>query len=252
MLDNLQTAMDNVGILCAVMLDTKLQEELGLTLPNDAFELLFVFLQQSVTKNGNFINNEFDDVYLVTTVSPIPLEAFTLPYISIEEYKQAIAKEDPNYVPYNLEGQYGQLFDIIMKRYHCNVEALSLDLQKKLNRYDPISLTVELTGLTKEGKEALMLLIHAVRMMDDIFHQQVLFSNPSQREWSCLDENEAFLTTVDSTIRLLPKSTKSVLGWNGIEYKAAFPMKKPSGANFYPSDMDKMVTMLQGYLTLEL
>ncbi|CAI9289236.1 unnamed protein product [Lactuca saligna] len=251
----------------------ELQEELGLTLPNDAFELLFVFLQQSVTNNGNFINNEFDDVYLVTTVSPVPLEAFTLQesevsavkYISIEEYKQALAKEDPKYVPYSLEGQYGQLFDIIMKRYHCNVEAPSLDLQKKLNRYAPISLTAELTGLTEEDKEALVLLIHAARMMDDIFHQQVLFSNPSLREWlkgnahkshfdklkwsyysvnkspwSCLDENEAFLTTADSAIRLLPESTKPIPGWNGIEYKAAFPLKKPPGANFYPSDMDKM------------
>ena len=28
--------------------------------------------------DGTFINNEFNDVYLVTTVSPIPLEAFAL------------------------------------------------------------------------------------------------------------------------------------------------------------------------------
>ncbi|KAI3792889.1 hypothetical protein L2E82_06780 [Cichorium intybus] len=251
----------------------ELQEELGLTLPNDAFELLFVFLQQSVTNNGSFINNEFDDVYLVTTVSPIPLEAFTLQesevsdvkYIPIEEYKQALAKEDPQYVQYSLEGQYGQLFDIIIKRYQCNVEALSLNLQKKLNRYAPISLTAELTGLTEDDKEALILLIHAARLMDDIFHQQVWFSNPSLREWlkgrahlshfdklkwsyysinkspwSCLDENEAFLTTADSAIRLLPESTKPIPGWNGIEYKAAFPMQKPAGASFYPPDMDKM------------
>ncbi|KAI3522348.1 hypothetical protein L1887_00057 [Cichorium endivia] len=251
----------------------ELQEELGLTLPNDAFELLFVFLQQSVTNNGSFINNEFDDVYLVTTVSPIPLEAFTLQesevsavkYIPIEEYKQALAKEDPQYVQYSLEGQYGQLFDIIIKRYQCNVEAQSLNLQKKLNRYAPISLTAELTGLTEDDKEALILLIHAARLMDDIFHQQVWFSNPSLREWlkgrahlshfdklkwsyysinkspwSCLDENEAFLTTADSTIGLLPESTKPIPGWNGIEYKAAFPMQKPAGASFYPPDMDKM------------
>ena len=40
---------------------------------------LFVFaFDCSVTNSGNFINNEFDDVYLVTTVDPIPLEAFTL------------------------------------------------------------------------------------------------------------------------------------------------------------------------------
>ncbi|KAI3753195.1 hypothetical protein L2E82_25241 [Cichorium intybus] len=132
-------------------------------------------------------------------------------------------------------------------RYQCNAEALSLNLQKKLNRYAPISLTAELTGLPEDDKEALILLIHAARLMDDIFHQQVWFGNPSFREWlkglahlSCLDENEAFFTTADSAIGLLPESTKLIPGWNGIEYKAAFPMQKPAGASFYPPDMDKM------------
>ncbi|KAI3687264.1 hypothetical protein L1987_80958 [Smallanthus sonchifolius] len=262
----------------------ELQEELGLTLPKDAFELLFVFSQQrytviestgsatdpimyelrglsSVTNNGTFINNEFDDVYLVTTVAPIPLEAFTLQesevsavkYISIEEYKQAVTKEDPQYLRN-------------VCRYQCDVEARSLDIQKKLNRYAHISLSAELTGLTEEDKEALVLLIHAARMIDDIFHQQVWCSNPSLQEWlkelahmseldklkwiyysinkspwSCLDENQAFLTTADSAIKLVPEATKPIAGWKGAEYKAAFPLQKPPGANFYPPDMDKMV-----------
>lgn len=60
---------------------------------------------------------------------------------------------------------------------------------------------------------------------------------------SCLDENEAFLTTTDSAIKLLPEATKPVSGWKGLEYKAAFPMLKPPGANFYPPDMDKKVCM---------
>ncbi|PWA79826.1 nudix hydrolase (chloroplast) [Artemisia annua] len=50
----------------------ELQEELGVTLPNDAFELLFVFLQECVTNDGKFIDNEFDHVYLVTTLDPSP------------------------------------------------------------------------------------------------------------------------------------------------------------------------------------
>ena len=58
---------------------------------------------------------------------------------------------------------------------------------------------------------------------------------------SCLDENEAFLTTADSAIKLLPEATRQVTGWKGLEYRAAFPMLKPPGANFYPPDMDKMV-----------
>uniref|UniRef100_A0A2N9IH20 Uncharacterized protein n=1 Tax=Fagus sylvatica TaxID=28930 RepID=A0A2N9IH20_FAGSY len=57
---------------------------------------------------------------------------------------------------------------------------------------------------------------------------------------SCLDENEAFLTTADSAIKLLPEATRRVTGWKGLEYRAAFPMLKPPGANFYPPDMDKM------------
>ncbi|KAI7732444.1 hypothetical protein M8C21_010792 [Ambrosia artemisiifolia] len=104
-----------------------------------------------VTNNGTFINNEFDDVYLVTTVAPIPLEAFTLQesevsavkYFSIEEYKQALIKKDPQYVPNNINGQYGQLFDTIVKRYQSNVEARTLDIQKKINRYARISLSAE-------------------------------------------------------------------------------------------------------------
>ncbi|KAK9065609.1 hypothetical protein SSX86_015010 [Deinandra increscens subsp. villosa] len=251
----------------------ELQEELGVTLPSDAFELLFVYLQESVTNDGKFIDNELDDVYLVTTPDPIPLEAFTLQesevsavkYISVEDYKHLLAIGDPHYVPYNVDGPYGQLFDIITKRYQNNTKAQSLLLQKKLNRYSPISLTAELTDITVEDKEVLVLLIQAARIMDDIFYQQVWCSNPSLREWlkgraqlseldmlkwkyysinkspwSSLDENEPFLTTADSAVKLLPEATKPVANWKGFEYKAAFPILKPPGANFYPPDMDKM------------
>jgi hypothetical protein len=34
---------------------------------------------------------------------------------------------------------------------------------------------------------------------------------------SSLDENEAFLTTADSAIKLLPEATKRVTGWKGLE-----------------------------------
>lgn len=58
---------------------------------------------------------------------------------------------------------------------------------------------------------------------------------------SSLDEDEAFLTTADSAIRLLSKATKPVKDWKGLAYRATFPMQKPLGANFYPADMDKTV-----------
>ncbi|KAL9242107.1 hypothetical protein vseg_016141 [Gypsophila vaccaria] len=251
----------------------ELHEELGVNLPENAFELLFVFLQECVINDGKFINNEFNDVYLVTTVTPIPQEAFTLQetevsavkYISCEEYKSLLMNEDPDYVPYDLNGQYGQLFVLITQRYKESTEDRSLALQKKLNRYAPIPLAAELAGLDDADTEALKLLIKAAKIMDDIFNQQVWVSNPALRDWlkehadsslldelkwkyfainkspwSCLDENQAFLTTADSAVKLLVNATKPVPGWKGLEYKAAFPLGKPAGAHFYPADMDKL------------
>ncbi|KAI4355865.1 hypothetical protein L6164_004596 [Bauhinia variegata] len=251
----------------------ELQEELGISLSNDAFEFMFVFLQECVINDGTFINNEYNDVYLVTTLDPIPLEAFTLQetevsavkYISYEEYKSVLANGDSNYVPYDVSGQYGQFFDIIEKRYKEDTVARSLTLQKQLSRYAPISLNAELTGLTEPDREALIYLVKAAVVMDEIFYLQTWYSNPALRDWlkkhadtselnklkwsyyqinkgpwSVLDENEAFLTTRDSAIRLLPEATRAVKGWKGLEYRAAFPIGKPPGANFYPPDMDKM------------
>ncbi|XP_004499436.1 nudix hydrolase 3 [Cicer arietinum] len=251
----------------------ELEEELGVTLPKDAFELIFVFLQECVTNDGKFINNEYNDVYLVTTIDPIPLEAFTLQetevsdtkYIAYDEYKRSLAKEDSDYVPYDVHGQYGQLFDIIEKRYKENTVARSLTLQKQLSRYAPVSLNVELTGLTDSDKEALVFIVKAAAVMDEIFYLQSWYSNPALRDWlkehadtselnklkwsyyqinkspwSSLDEDDAFLTTADSAIRMLSKATRTIREWKGLEYRAAFPMLKPAGANFYPPDMDKM------------
>ncbi|KAG5537376.1 hypothetical protein RHGRI_024721 [Rhododendron griersonianum] len=251
----------------------ELHEELGVILPKDAFELIFIFLQECVINDGKYINNEYNDVYLVTTIAPIPLEAFTLQesevsavkYIPFEEYKNLLAKEDPEYVPYDVNGQYGQLFDIIATRYKVNMETRSLALQKQLSRYACISLGAELTGLTDGDKEALALLVKAGTIIDDIFHLQAWYSNPTLRDWlkehaeishvdklkwmyyrinkspwSCLDENEAFLTTADSAVKLLPAATKPITGWRGLEYRTGFPKQQPPGANFYPPDMDKM------------
>ncbi|KAH6792225.1 nudix hydrolase-like protein 3 [Perilla frutescens var. hirtella] len=263
----------------------ELHEELGIILPKDAFEFLFVFLEECVLNDGKFFENEHCDVYLVTTIDPIPLEAFTLQesevsavkYLHYEEYRSFLAKGDPQYVPYDVNGQYGQLFEILSKRiranelnfhisrYKQNAEMRAMILQKQLNRYARVSLGAELTGFSGADKEALALLINAARIMDHIFFIQVWFSNPCLRDWlelhadesqlnklkwiyyvinkspwSWFDEKEAFLTTADSAVKLIPEATKPVIGWKGVEYRAAFPVAKPPGANFYPSDMDKM------------
>ncbi|KAL3721181.1 hypothetical protein ACJRO7_005924 [Eucalyptus globulus] len=262
----------SAGDSSLVTAQRELEEELGIVLPKDAFELLFIFLQECVTNDGDFINNEFNDVYLVTTLDPIPLEAFTLQesevsavkYLSYDEYRSFLAKEDPEYTPFDVNGQYGQLFDIITQRYNQKAIDRSLALQKKIHRYASVTLKAELSGLSNGEREALLLVIEAAKVIDEIFYLQVWYNNPALRDWlkehaasseldklkwiyysinkspwSCLDENEAFLTTADSAVKLLSKPAKQVNGWKGIEYKVAFPMQKPPGANFYPPDMEK-------------
>ncbi|TVU27936.1 hypothetical protein EJB05_19439 [Eragrostis curvula] len=250
----------------------ELHEELGIKLPVDAFELIFVFLQECVINNGTYTNNEYNDVYLVTTLTPIPLEAFTLQesevsavkYMHCDEYKNCLAKESGEYVPYDVNGQYGQLFTIIEERYKNDTESRSLTLQKQINCYAPIHLEPDLTSLSKGDREALEYILKASIVIDDIFYEQLWNSNRVLRDWlkaraesssfdklkwayysinkspwSCLDENKAFLSTADSAVKLLTDATKPVSGWKGIEYRAAFPLNKPPGANFYPPDMDK-------------
>ncbi|WZZ07366.1 hypothetical protein YC2023_093287 [Brassica napus] len=189
----------------------ELEEELGIKLPKDAFEKLFVFLQECVLNDGKFINNEFNDVCQV------------------------------------------------------NTEARSLSLQKQLQRYSPVTLEANLTELSEADQKALGLILKAAKVIDDIFYEQLWHSNPALRDWlkehanaseldtlkwkyflinkspwSSLDENEPYLSTADSAAKFLPEATKPIDGWKGIEYRAAFPLTKPPGGNFYPPDMDKM------------
>lgn len=44
-------------------------------------------------------------------------EVSAVKYVPYDEYKKLLAKEDSDYVPYDVHGQYGQLFDITEKRY---------------------------------------------------------------------------------------------------------------------------------------
>ena len=49
------------------------------------------------------------------------------------------------------------------------------------------------------------------------------------------------MTTADSAICEASDALKALPGWNGLHYRAAFPLMKPAGANFYPADMDQAV-----------
>ncbi|KAK8258600.1 hypothetical protein V6Z12_D02G118400 [Gossypium hirsutum] len=70
-------------------------------------------------------------------------EVSDVKYISFGEYRSHLAEADPKYVPYDVNKQYGLVFDIITKE---NNEARSLILQKQLRRYAPVSLTAEVVN----------------------------------------------------------------------------------------------------------
>jgi hypothetical protein len=43
-------------------------------------------------------------------------EVSAVRYIPIDEYKSSLARGDEQYVPYEVDGEYGQLFTIIEER----------------------------------------------------------------------------------------------------------------------------------------
>ncbi|KHN30805.1 Nudix hydrolase 3 [Glycine soja] len=294
----------------------ELEEELGITLPKDAFELIFVFLQECVINDGKYINNEYNDVYLVTTLDPIPLEAFALQPKKRGRRKGSKNKDDPKLTQmlgdatfHYARGDYDQacysakavLREVIRlapnlhESYHtlglvytslqdykramalyliaAHLDAKESSLWKTIFTWSIEQGYVDQAGYCllkaiKADPKDVTLRFHLARLYAELGHYQkaaAWYSNPSLRDWlkehadtsefnklkwsyyqinkspwSSLDEDEAFLSTADSAIRLLSKATRIVKDWKGLEYRAAFPLLKPAGANFYPPDMDKM------------
>ncbi|RID54770.1 hypothetical protein BRARA_G02065 [Brassica rapa] len=217
--------------------------------------------------------------HISAVLHPIPLEAFTLQkeevsavkYIPYEEYRNLLAKEDPAYVPYDVNGDYGKLFEIIRQRCQVNVEARSLSLQKQLQRYSPVTLEANLAELSEADQKALGLIVKAAKVIDDIFYEQVWYSNPALRDWlkehanaseldklkwdyflinkspwSSLDENEPFLTTADSAVKLLPEATKPIAGWKEQKHAATgffSIIKRRSEANLDASQSDHLANI---------
>lgn len=93
------------------------REEIGLELPELAFELLSVVKQPRVVHREDFIDDEFNDVYIVH--QDLNVEDLKLPpdeveevrWISIEEFKKWIKGEGELLVPH--EEEYQQLLSYL-------------------------------------------------------------------------------------------------------------------------------------------
>ncbi|KAJ7532464.1 hypothetical protein O6H91_13G004500 [Diphasiastrum complanatum] len=159
----------------------ELQEELGINFPDDAFEILFVYLQECVINDGTYINNEYNDVYLVTIFEPLPLEAFSLQesevsdvkYIAWRDYEEALRTNNSAYVPFDADGQYGLLFKTLRRRYEPDVKVQINSLQNQLGRYVPVLLEGELAELSAGDTLALSYTIQAAEILERLFLEQV-------------------------------------------------------------------------------
>jgi hypothetical protein len=86
---------------------------------------------------------------------------------------QNLRNEDAGYVPYEVDGGYNELFSAIQKRYGLDQNARVGALQNQLARYIPVTVKGEITGLSKGDALALSYTIHAAKVLDRIFLEQV-------------------------------------------------------------------------------
>lgn len=100
----------------------EVEEELGIKIPESKFEYLFTGESHSVLNNGTYVNNEFQDVYIVPTdldLSTIKLEkdgeVEEVRFLSIDEFKKWINGNGELMVPH--EEEYTKLVEHLGKSY---------------------------------------------------------------------------------------------------------------------------------------
>lgn len=119
--------ISSAGHVCAgddsiVSAIREVEEELGLVLAKKDFEHLFTVKNQVVLHDGAFINNEFDDVYLVTMevdISKLILqkeELSEVKWVDFVEYEKHIDTKDPAYVLHREEYKR-KFFGLLHERF---------------------------------------------------------------------------------------------------------------------------------------
>ncbi|MGD1003076.1 MAG: NUDIX domain-containing protein [Minisyncoccia bacterium] len=96
-------------------------EELGLKLKAENFHYLFTAIQQAVLQNGTYINNEYNDVYLVE-LDPTSLklnlqkeEVSETRWMPYQELEKQLISNSLSFVPH--PDEYDKLFPELHKRY---------------------------------------------------------------------------------------------------------------------------------------
>jgi len=105
------------------------------------------------------------------------------------------------------------------------------ELQKMISRFTPTSLRVDVSRLSAGDRQALVKLVQASRILDDIFLNQYWSGNPAlyarlQRDSSALGKARLHYFWINKS------------PWSALDEFKPFlpgvPPRKPEGANFYP------------------
>jgi hypothetical protein len=110
------------------------------------------------------------------------------------------------------------------------------ELEKMARRFAPTQIRVDVSGLSSGDRQALVKLVQAARLLDDIFLKQMWSGNPDL--YGRLQKDLTPLGKARLHYFWIIKGP-----WSDIdEYKAflaGVPPRKPLGANFYPEKMTK-------------
>jgi 8-oxo-dGTP pyrophosphatase MutT (NUDIX family) len=87
----------------------EIKEEIGLDVSSQELKKIGRVAQQGVLNNGTYLDNEFDNVYLV--IKDIGLDEFKfldgevekLEWMPISEFKQWVQDKKPDLVPHSIE-----------------------------------------------------------------------------------------------------------------------------------------------------
>jgi Peptidase family M49 len=105
-----------------------------------------------------------------------------------------------------------------------------------ISRFARTELKVDISGLSAGDRQALVKLIEASRVYNDIFLRQLWSGNPAL--WTKLQQDGTPLGKALQHVFWINKAP-----WSELDAHAAFlpgvPPKKPAGANFYPEDMTR-------------
>jgi isopentenyldiphosphate isomerase len=96
-------------------------EELGIGLQHSEIEYLFTVTQRQILKEGKFLNNEFNDVYLVSrdvdlsTVKLQTEEVDEVRWVRFSELEKRVLADDISVVPH--KDEYPKLFAVLHQRF---------------------------------------------------------------------------------------------------------------------------------------